>query len=337
VKALFLLTKRPIPSSRIRMTECFDLYRAAGIDCTAIRIPSGILGRLGLLRLAPRFDVIVLQKKTSLHLVELAMLRRLNPRIIFDFDDAVMFHELEHRRPLTGKHVPKFLATVDHCAAVVAGNAFLASFATPNCPRVYVLPTSIDTERYRPRGDAGHGDAVTIGWVGLGGNLYYLAELAPVLQRLAKDYPALRLKIISNRFIEIPGVPIVNEPWSLEGEVAALQSVDIGVMPLHDSLWARGKCGYKILQYMGVGVPAVASPVGINTEFIQPGVTGFLASGESEWIEHLRFLIDHPAERREMGRRGRALIEARYSKTRFAERYVEIMREVGGGPRGLSR
>lgn len=336
MKALFLFSKL-LPSSRLRMLDCFDAYRAAGIECTVRMIPSGAIGRLRALYDASRHDVVVLQKKTSLRRAELALLKRCNPRIVFDFDDAVMFHEQEHRQPLTGKPFLKFVRTINHCAAAVAGNRFLAAFAEANCPRVYVLPTPIDVDRYRLKEDGRPADTVTIGWFGAGGNLHFVRDLAGVFQRLAKECPTARFKIVSNRSIEIPGVQMLFEPWSLEGEIAALQSFDIGIMPLRDSVWARGKCGFKILQYMGVGVPAVASPVGINTEFIQPGVTGFLASGESEWIEHLRFLIDHPEKRREMGRNGRALIEARYSKTRFAERYVEIMREVGGGPRGLSR
>ena len=329
MKALFLFSKM-LPSTRLRMVDCFDAYRAAGIECTVRMIPPGPIGRLSALYAASSHDLVVLQKKTSLRRGELALLKRCNPRIIFDFDDAVMFHEQEHRKPLTGKPFLKFVRTINHCATAVAGNRFLAAFAEANCPRVYVLPTPIDVDRY-PLKDYGRpAETVTVGWLGAGGNLHFVRALAGVVQRLAKECPAVRFKIVSNQSIEIPGVPILFEPWSLEGEIAALQSFDIGIMPLPDSVWARGKCGYKILQYMGVGVPAVASPVGINTEFIQPGVTGFLADGESEWVEHLRFLIDHPNERREMGLNGRAVVEARYSKTRFAQRYIEVLRETAG-------
>lgn len=332
MKALFLFSKM-LPSTRLRMVDCFEVYRAAGIECTVKFIPSGIVGRLVAFHEASRHDVVVLQKKTSLRGIELALLKWFNPRIVFDFDDAVMFHELEHRKPLTGKPFVKFVRTINQCAAVVAGNRFLASFAEPNCPRVYVLPTPIDLDRYRLKDHGRPADTVTVGWVGVGGNLHYLLDLAPVFQRLAKDYPTLRLKVVSNRSIEIPGLEIVFEPWSLDGEIAALQSFDIGIMPLRDSVWARGKCGYKILQYMGVGVPAVASPVGINTDFIQHGVTGLLAATDREWVEGLRLLIENPSARREMGLMGRKLVEERHSKARFAGRYIEIMREAaeGGG------
>lgn len=330
VKALFLFSKI-LPSSRLRMLDCFEAYRAAGIDCTVRMIPSDPVGRLRALYEASRHDVVVLQKKTSLHRIELALLTRFNPRIVFDFDDAVMFHELEHRRPFTGKPFVKFVRTINHCAAVVAGNRFLASFAEPNCSTVHVLPTPIDLDRYRLKDYGRSADTVTIGWIGVAGNLYYLQDLASVFQRLAKDYPAVRLKVVSNRSIEIPGVPIQFEPWSLNGEVPALQSFDIGIMPLRDTIWARGKCGFKILQYMGTAVPAVASPVGINSEFIQHGVTGFLTTDEGEWERALRQLIEQPAMRREMGLKGRRVVEERYSKAHFASRYVEILREVVGG------
>lgn len=332
MKALFLFSKM-LPSSRLRMVDCFEAYRAAGIDCAVKFIPSGAAGRMLALAEARRHDVVILQKKTSLHRIELALLRRFNPRIIFDFDDAVMFHELEHRRPFTGKPFVKFVRTINHCAAVVAGNRFLASFAEPNCSNVHVLPTPIDLDRYRLKDYGRSTDTVTIGWIGVGGNLYYLQDLASVFQRLAKEYPALRLKIVSNRSIEIPGIPIHFEPWSLDGEIPALQSFDIGVMPLRDTIWARGKCGFKILQYMGTAVPAVASPVGINSEFIQHGVTGFLTTDDVEWERALRQLIEQPAMRREMGLKGRHAVEERYSKARFASRYIEILREVGGGSR----
>jgi len=328
IKLLVLLTKRQPPSSRLRMTACFDEFRRHGIEPTALPIPSDPLGRIAMLRETSRHDVVIIQKKTSFRTLELKLLRRANPRLIFDMDDAVMFHELEHHQPLTGKNMVKFLRTIDHCAGVVAGNRFLAGFSEANCPRVTVLPTPVDIARCLRKDHAALTDTVTVGWLGVSGNLHYLETLAPVFRQLAQEFPQFRLKIVSNAFIDMEGVPLIRERWNLEGEAASLASFDIGLMPLNDTLWARGKCGYKILQYFGAGVPAIASPVGINSEFVQHGHNGFLATDAGEWLAALRGLLADAALRRQMGVHGRKSLEEKYSLQRYVERYAAFIREV---------
>lgn len=328
MKVLFLLTKRQPPSSRVRIMNCLPAYRAAGIEPTVMPIPSSLTGRLRMLRAVARHDVVVIQKKTSFHLFELALMKKLNPRIVFDMDDAVMFHELEHHKPLTGKNFLKFIRTIDHCAAVVAGNRFLAAFAESNCKQVYVLPTPIDADRYRVKDYSQPSDKVIIGWVGVSGNLHYLKRLKAVFQRLCAEHPNVYLKIVSNDFIDMDGVRIIKEKWSLETEIESLRSFDIGIMPLDDTLWARGKCGYKILQYMGVGVPAVASPVGINTEFIQHGTTGYLASSESDWYDAILALATDGTRRERMGAAGRNVLEQQYSQNVYVSSYLRILSDA---------
>lgn len=328
MKALFLLTKRQPPSSRLRVINCLPAFREAGIEPTVMPIPSGSIGRIRMLRAVAGNDVVLIQKKTSFHPFELALMQRLNPCIIFDMDDAVMFHELEHRQPLTGKNFLKFIRTVNHCAAVVAGNQFLANFAEPNCRHVHVLPTPIDADRYKVKEYSKPSEKVIIGWIGVAGNLHYLKRLEPVFKRLCAEFSNVYLKIVSNDFIEMDGVRIIKEVWALDTEIESLRSFDIGIMPLDDTHWARGKCGYKILQYMGVGVPVVASPVGINSEFIRPGEAGFLASNGEEWYLGLRALIISPESRKSMGLRGRQLVENKYSQDQFVEAYIEIFKHL---------
>jgi len=330
MKVLFLLTKRQPPSSRLRVVNCLPAYREAGIEPTVMPIPSDLPGRFKMLRAVAAHDVVVIQKKTSFRLFELSLMKRLNPRIIFDVDDAVMFHELEHHQPLTGKNFKKFTRTINHCAAVVAGNQFLARFAEPNCKQVYVLPTPIDTSRYKVKDYSQPSDKVIIGWLGVSGNLHYVKRLESVFQRLSTEFPNVYLKIVSNDFIEMEGVRIIKEKWTLGTEIESLRSFDIGIMPLDDTLWARGKCGYKILQYMGVGVPAVASPVGINSEFIEHGSNGFLAKTEAEWLSALRALLAESALRVKMGGEGRRRLEQEYSQERFAKSYFDVMRGLAG-------
>ncbi len=299
-----------------------------GIEASGMPIPSGVIGRFRLLREVVRHDVVIIQKKTSFRLLELKLLHHANPRLVFDMDDAVMFHELEHHQPLTGKNMIKFLRTIDHCAVVVAGNRFLACFAEANCKRVEVLPTPVDVSRYRLKDYDILSETVTVGWLGVSGNLHYLQRLAPVFQKLAREYPQFRLKIVSNDFIDIPGVPVIKERWSLEGELESLRSFDIGIMPLNDTLWARGKCGYKILQYFGVGVPAVASPVGINTEFISQGITGMLADSQDAWLDALRGLIDDPHLRRSMGLAAYDRLSANYTLIQYTRQYSELIHDM---------
>jgi glycosyltransferase involved in cell wall biosynthesis len=160
------------------------------------------------------------------------------------------------------------------------------------------------------------------------GNLHYLQKLQPALKQLCGELPQLRLKIVSNEFIDLDGVPTIKEKWALGTEIDSLRSFDIGIMPLDDTLWARGKCGYKILQYMGVGVPAVASPVGINAEIVEHGVTGLHATTEDKWLQALSHLARDAEKRHAMGLAARAAVEKDYSLQQFAARYIEIFQSV---------
>jgi glycosyltransferase involved in cell wall biosynthesis len=249
---------------------------------------------------------------------------------VFDFDDAVMFHELEHGKPLRVKSFAKFLRTVKACRAVVAGNEFLAGFARPLCPEVHVLPTPIDTERYQPRGPASREGTFTVGWIGTPGGLVHLKALADVLRDMTRKVEGFCLKIVSSDFIDLPGVEVVRKRWRLEEEITDLQTFDIGIMPLQDTLWTRGKCGYKILQYMGVALPVVASPVGINAELVRHGETGFLATDPSAWTDALRSLAGDPRQCSRMGQLGRARLVARYSQVGYIQNYARILCAIRG-------
>jgi len=138
----------------------------------------------------------------------------------------------------------------------------------------------------------------------------------------------LRLKVISDKPLQLEDVVVENEPWRLETEQANLSSFDVGIMPLWDSLWTRGKCGYKILQYMGVGTAVVASDVGVNNEIISSGENGFLARTENDWVDAIGSLIENAEQRRNFGLRGRQLVEHRYSLEEFTQSYVRLLREV---------
>lgn len=298
-------------------------------DCIPIPFTPGKRWRL--FRSARHYDAVVIQKKTSFKSVELALLRHFNPHLIFDFDDAVMFHELEHDRPLNGKYFRKFLTTINHCRAVVAGNGFLAGFARPNCSQVWLLPTPIDMAGYRLKDYAAPTvDRVAVGWLGVPGGLKYLEMLGPVFANLSRRFPQFVLEVISTRPPELPGIPVSFVRWSAAREVDQLCALDIGIMPLPETLWTQGKCGYKLLQYMAVGLPVVASPVGINADLVHPGENGFLARTPEEWESQLAGLMESATRRRALGEQGYRLVQEHYSLSRYSRRYAEILRQVAG-------
>jgi len=328
MRALCVVEHGDAPSTRLRLRDCLDHYACLDIDVTVLTTRrSSMTSQLKIIQQARRHDVVVLFKTLGFTPLELTLLRRANPRIVFDFDDAVMFREQKHRRPLDGKNFRKFLRTTKYCAAIVAGNDFLACFAQGCGRRTVVLPTSIDVAKYRVKQNS-KGLGLTIGWLGLSDGLPYLRHIQPALKRLTKLFPGLRLKVISDKPLQLEDVVVENEPWRLETEQANLSSFDVGIMPLWDSLWTRGKCGYKILQYMGVGTAVVASDVGVNNEIISSGENGFLARTESDWVEAIGSLIENAEQRRNFGLRGRQLVEHRYSLEEFTQSYVKLLREV---------
>jgi glycosyltransferase involved in cell wall biosynthesis len=299
--------------------------------CRFVPIPSGPLERWRALHQATESDVVVLQKKTSLHPWDLAQLRRANANLAFDFDDAVMFHEIEHGDSLSGKHFGKFLRTVRAARHVVAGNGFLARFARDAGCDVTVLPTPIDPGRYRI------GTAVNVrkpgfvvGWLGVSQNQKYLLPLRGAFRALRQRFPHLTVKVVSEKFPVDLDVPMERKLWRLEDEPADIASFDVGIMPLPDNLWAWGKCGYKLIQYLASGVPVVASPVGLNLDIVREGRNGIFASEPEEWEARIGMLLADPEKAREMGRWGAEDAERRYSIRSYAEAYFDVFRETLG-------
>jgi glycosyltransferase involved in cell wall biosynthesis len=215
---------------------------------------------------------------------------------------------------------------VERTNAVIVGNPYLADMVSPWSHDVTILPTAVDLCRYTMKTPVtSTGGKIVIGWLGTRGNLKHLDEVAPALRRLSTVYPDLVLKVVSDAAVSVDGVSVMYEPWRLDREVESLHSFDIGLMPLRDTPWTQGKCGYKILQYMAVGIPAVASPVGFNRTLIQDGVNGFLAESPDEWYAKLARLIEDPALRGEIGRNGRRTVEERFSLTRYAADLSQVL------------
>ncbi len=327
MKVLFIADDIEMPSVRLRLTDLFERYRAAGVEPTLVNARSTFAERAKLMGEASRHDVVVLHRTTGLSPFQLTLLRRANPRIIFDYDDALMFRDQKHGQPLRARTFAKFVRTIDACGAVVAGNEFLACFATGGDREVVVLPTPIETAKYRFKPEQSRRGNI-IGWLGLSDGFVYLEQIAPALRRLRESFPELRLKVVSDKPFSLDGVEVENETWRAETEQANLAEFDVGIMPLRDSAWTRGKCSYKILQYMGVGTAVVASPVGMNRDVITSGQNGFLAATEDEWVRAIGTLLENADLRAQFGRVGRELVERSYSADGYASSYIELMQRT---------
>ncbi|WP_172599994.1 glycosyltransferase family 4 protein [Sulfuricystis multivorans] len=329
-RILFVVLDSTKPSTRLRMLPLAAALRRAGHATTLSKVPTTVTGRLALLAVARRHDCIVLQKK--LFPVSYSrLLKMANPRIVFDVDDAVMFHELERSETVRGKFFVRFMAIAAASQQVVAGNRFLAEFASAARPAddkgVAVMPTPVDTSRMPAKSCHTSSHRITIGWIGTKGNLQQLVPLRGILSQLAQEFPQMQLRIVADASIEIPGVPLDFKPWSAEEEITDLHGFDIGIMPLADTLWSRGKGGYKLLQYMAAGLPAVASPVGINNDILRHGENGLLAATAAEWYTCLRDLLADAGLRERLGRAARKTAESDYSLDEYLRRYAALIED----------
>jgi glycosyltransferase involved in cell wall biosynthesis len=209
---------------------------------------------------------------------------------------------------------------------VTVGNGYLAERArSAGAGRVEFIPTVIDLDRYpeTPPEDRAGGPPRVV-WIGSPSSCRYLNLLRDPLMQLRKRIE-FKLRIIGGTAPDLPGVDIEAVPWSEETEVASLRECQIGVMPLFDSPWERGKCGYKLIQYMACGLPVVASPVGVNREIVRAGENGLLAGTTGEWVEVLDRLLANRDLRHEMGRAGRKRVEEEYCTQRVAPRLLELL------------
>lgn len=261
-------------------------------------------------------------------MIEGAFLPRSIPLIV-DYDDAIFhrydLHESGIVRMLLGRKIDSVMQRAD---LVVAGNAYLAQRArTAGARRVEIIPTVVDLERYQPTEPRADPTPVVIGWIGSPTTASYLEPLKRLLTGLARRYP-ISCVAIGARNDQVADGPFVARTWSEAEEVELLNATDIGIMPLPDEPWTRGKCGYKLIQYMACGLPVVASPVGVNSEIVRDGDNGVLAGTEQEWEEALIKLIVSPDLRRRMGVAGRKRVKSEYSVQVQAPRLEQLLRSV---------
>ena len=264
---------------------------------------------------ARQFDLVWIEKEMLPWIpswIELALLPSKMP-VLVDYDDAIFHQYDQHRssivRWLLGNKVAE---VVRRANLVVAGNDYLAEFARDaGAKQVELLPTVVDVSRYATY-STDSSFSITIGWIGSPNTARYLKLIAPALLHLVNT-KNVRLIAVGANAEQLSDLPIEIRAWTEHGEVYEIQQFDIGIMPLPDEPFERGKCGYKLIQYMACGKPVVASPVGVNSEIVRDGVDGFLASSVDEWINAINTLCDDLLLRRSMGASGRLRVVDSYS------------------------
>lgn len=316
---------------RYRVAAYRGALAAAGHSLEFHPLPQNTLGRLTVGRSLDA-DVVVLQRKL-LPWWSIALLRRRVRRLVFDFDDSVWLRDSYSRRGFDDpKLLRRFRATVEASDLVVAGNEFLAAEARryAHRDRVVVIPTCLDTCKYPVAEHAPRG-GLRLVWIGSSSTLRGLERFAPTLSAIGRAVPGTRLKLICDRFITVPDLPVDACPWRGDTEAAEIAAADVGIGWVPDDPWSRGKCGLKILQYHAAGLPVVANPVGVQSDLVRDGETGFRAVTPAEWVGAVARLAADAGLRRSLGLAGRRQTEVRYSLAAGTRAWLAVLDRLGGG------
>jgi glycosyltransferase involved in cell wall biosynthesis len=256
--------------------------------------------------------------------LECALIRK---PYIYDFDDAFYLKYRSHRMPLASPLLAqKFDVVMAGAAAVTAGNHLLANYARQHNANIDYLPTVVDTTRYLPQKARRGSPIFTVGWIGSPSTAPYLKELVAPLSEMGQEGP-VRVIVIGGKAPKIPNVSVVELDWHEDTELDLINSFDVGVMPLPDDEWARGKCAFKLIQYMACAIPVIASPVGANVDVVN-AECGLLAATFQEWLDSFRQLRDQPMTRAKMGEAGRTRVMQNYSLHQNLPVLAGVIRQI---------
>lgn len=341
------------PSSRYRVLQFLPSLEARGIDATVhalhddgyltaryagistspLYLARRTMSRIAVLLTAHRYDLVFIQKEMFPHLLDLPewFLSRAGVPYMVDLDDAIHLMYVNasgFRRALRGK-IPRVLS---HASLVLAGNRYLENYARQYNDRVLFFPTVVDTDRFTPRAnprDSAETRGVVVGWMGTPETVKYLDAVMPALEKAASDLP-LSLLVVGASVPKARRLTVRAKGWSEADEAADLRAMDIGVMPLADDEWSKGKCSLKLLQYMSAGVASVTSPLGSAPEFVRGGYNACFAANDAEWRDRVAELAASPERRAAMGTNARATVEAGYSLRVWAPRFADALEWAAG-------
>jgi glycosyltransferase involved in cell wall biosynthesis len=349
------------PAQRFRIEQWLDLLPAGAIDAEyrpffstdaydwlfrdgrplrkVAHTGAGMARRLRDLTVSSKFDVVFVHRGAlPLGPPFFEQLASRRVPVVYEFDDAIFLGDTSPANRMIArlKRPDAVWEIVGRAALTIVGNDWLASKARQFSPRVEVIPTTIDIERYRPV-ERPRNVPLRIGWSGSVTTVKHLEAIEGTLRRVLRELP-VELVAVGDRSFHLDGLSNVTaRDWSPTTELDDLRSFDIGLMPLPDDDWARGKCGLKALQYMALGIPTIASPVGVNTEIISDGHNGLLASTEDEWVEAIGRLVDDEALARRLGSAGRDTVVERYSGQAWAPRFLDALERTADQAKSSAR
>jgi glycosyltransferase involved in cell wall biosynthesis len=330
-RAGYACTVRPFASP--------ELFRAIQNERLAPKLlltPFSCLLRALDLALIPRYDAVVIHREAFPFFCPAVekMVQRRHSKVIFSFDDAIHIgHQDTQKEKYSWIYKLKYGSGVNEVlgrsAHVIVGSKTLAEHALQFHSRVSIIPTVVDLDRYTYQARHARNDALTIGWVGSRSTSPYLLEIEPALRRLSEAHRGrIRFRLYGHpqRKLNLPNFESL--PFSLASEIEDLRTIDIGIMPVPDNDWTRGKCAFKAIQYMALGIPTVTSPVGMATELVHHNVNGLCARTPEEWFEALHRLVRHADLRKRFAEEGRKTVEARYSLQTWGPRLAELLEQV---------
>ena len=314
---------------RFRVEQYFPFLREHQIEPKWQPTSGTLKERLALYQELPSYDVVCIQRRLFSP-YEFYYVRKRAKKILFDLDDAIMYRSSAFSMPYSISRWFKFRWMVRGSDVITVGNQFLREEVRKvnRKKEVVLIPTCVDTRLYPKKKRVSDSPEFILGWIGTKGNLAYLKKLEPVFKTLGEQFSHVRLKIVSSDFYDSPSLPVVKKPWRLEDENEDLISFDVGLMPLDDDLWSRGKCGLKIIQYLSVGVPVVCTPVGINRDIVQDGRNGFWATTPEEWVNRLTQLLLDPELRQKMGDFGIETVEQGYSLAVTSNKFLKVLENL---------
>lgn len=343
-KKLFILSPYPhgtAPSQRFRYEQYVDkypfidekgweiLYQKGKAVQKALIMLSGCWKRFRLLFKLNKADKLFVHREMAQFgppIFEWITAKILRRKYIYDFDDAIWLPNYSASNAKV--HWIKCYWKVPYCIrwaeTITVGNEYLAEYARKHNKNVVVIPTTIDMESHHNQTIDYNQTKITIGWTGTLTTMHYLNDIVPVLKKLEQEF-TFDFMVISNKNPEFELKSLVYKEWKKSTEIKDLMHFSIGIMPLQEDKWAKGKCGFKALQYMSLGIPSVVSPVGVNTEIIQHGDNGFLATTEEEFYNILKELLTNAELRQSIGLEGQNTIRERYSTTANLEKYKQVL------------
>lgn len=304
------------------------LHKSGRFFRKAMGILSAFIRRIQLVSRLKEYDYVFIHREAS-HIgppiFEWLISKVFKKKIIYDFDDAIWLpnYSVHNRHFHWLKYYQKVHSIIKMSYKVGAGNIYLADFAKKKNSKVVVNPTTIDTDGYHNEVKNQLTEKIIIGWTGTLTTTRYLLPVIPILKKLEEKYD-FEFHVIANENPQFELKSLRFIPWQKETEIEDLLQFNIGLMPLEDDKWAKGKCGFKALQYMALGVPALVSPVGVNTQIVDDRINGYICSNEEDWFSALEELITDPLKRTEMGKAARKKVEENYSVKSNTENFLNL-------------